>query len=44
VWSESSLMNRDVHFRVRRAGYRFPDGGTTLRVVHGGRTELKILH
>jgi hypothetical protein len=42
-WTESSLMNRDVHFRIHRDGYRFPNGGVTLPVTHGGRAELMIL-
>ena len=43
AWSESSLMNRDVHFTIESPGYHFTGGGTTLRVTRGGHAELKIL-
>ena len=26
AWSESSLMNRDVHFSIESPGYHFPGG------------------
>jgi hypothetical protein len=38
-WTESSLMDRDVHFRVD--GYA--GGGPTIRVSRGGHAELRLL-
>ena len=42
TWGESSLMDRDVYFKINNPGYRFPGGGTTIRVAHGGYTQLEI--
>jgi hypothetical protein len=42
MWSESSIMDRDVYFRIESPGYRFPGRGTMLRVTHGGHAELKV--
>jgi hypothetical protein len=41
--SESSLMNREIKFRIKNANYRLPDNEATLHVNHGGYAELKIL-
>ena len=42
TWGESSLMGRNVYFRIESPGYRFPGGGKTIRVTHGGRAELDV--
>jgi hypothetical protein len=42
-WTESSLMNRDVYFKIDSLDRRSGKSGTTLRVTHGGRSQLTIL-
>ena len=39
LWSESSLMDRDVNFRIEAPGAPIT---TTVRVVEGGHTEVAI--
>jgi hypothetical protein len=41
-WGEQDLMDRDIHFSIRREGYWFPNGETTLRVSHGVSVELAV--
>jgi hypothetical protein len=40
-WSESSLMNRRVHFSVDTPGYSVPHENGII-VVHGRHTELRV--
>jgi hypothetical protein len=35
-------MNRTVQFTIHRDGYRYPNGGATLSVTHGGRADLVV--
>jgi len=42
MWSESSLMDRDVHFRIKSGAFQHPDAGATLHVARGGRAVLNI--
>ena len=42
TWSESSLMDRNVYFKIESSGYVFPGGGKLIRVTHGARVELQI--
>lgn len=43
VWFNPSVVGRNVRISIDRPGYRFPGGGTTLRVRRGGYSELTIL-
>ena len=42
IWSESSLMDRDVRFEIQDAARQYDPATTTIRVTHGGYTELKL--
>jgi hypothetical protein len=41
LWTESSLMDRDVKFRIEKSGTQTT---ATLRVVEGGHAEVAIQH
>ena len=42
IWGESSLMGRDVRFEIKDAARQYDPATTTIRVTHGGHTELKL--
>jgi hypothetical protein len=42
IWSESSLMGRDVRFEIQDAARQFDAASTTIRITHGGHAELKL--
>jgi len=44
MWTESSLMDRDVYFSVKSETHRLPDDGAMLHMTRGGRAELKVLN
>jgi hypothetical protein len=41
IWSESSLMGRDVRFEIQDAARQFDAASTTIRITHGGHAEIK---
>jgi hypothetical protein len=44
LWTESSLMDREVYFSIDSPSYRFPGGGKAIRVTHGGKAEFLVSH
>jgi hypothetical protein len=42
IWGEASLMGRDVRFEIQDAARQYDPATTTIRVTHGGYTELKL--